>query len=146
MESLQCPSASDKAKAAKLVDQLLHDIGMKPLGKTRVYYVKVPEYNEGLTAITPIQTSHIAFHFWNRPDKAIMNDPKNTCLLQFDLYTCGTLNMNQVKNILTHLTKYTPRHVDVTLLNRNRSLDVEHHFVYDATKNKCEWNTWVHRI
>ena len=146
MESLHCPSQKDKAKAARLVDQLLQDINMKPLGKTRVYYVKVPEYNEGLTAITPIQTSHIAFHFWNRPDVAIMNDPHNNCLLQFDLYTCGTLNMKQVKAILDHLTPYSPRHVDITLLNRNRSLDVEKHLVFDARKDHCGWHTWLKRI
>jgi S-adenosylmethionine/arginine decarboxylase-like enzyme len=146
MESLLCPHAGDRVKAAKLVDQLLSDIKMKPLGKTRVYYVKVPEYNEGLTAITPIQTSHIAFHFWNRPDKTIMNDPKNTCLLQFDLYTCGTLNMNQVRRILEHLTPYVPRHVDITLLNRNRSLDVEKHAVFDIMKSGCEWKNWIKRL
>jgi S-adenosylmethionine/arginine decarboxylase-like enzyme len=146
MESLKCPHAQERKKAGLLVDQLLRDIQMKPLGKTRVYYVKVPEYNEGLTAITPIQTSHIAFHFWNRPDKAIMNDPSNTCLLQFDLYTCGTLNMGQVKKILDHLTEYEPRHVDLTLLNRNRSLEVEKHLVFDVHKDHCGWRTWVQRL
>ena len=146
MESLHCPHTQDKAKAVRLVDQLLEDINMKPLGKTRVYYVKVPEYNEGLTAITPIQTSHIAFHFWNRPDKTLMNDPHNTCLLQFDLYTCGSLNRQQVKRILEHLTPYMPRHVDVTLLNRNRSLDVERHLVFDAKKDAGGWHAWVERL
>lgn len=143
MESLRCPHATDRSKAVQLIDTLLRDIHMKPLGKTRVYYVKVPQYNEGLTAITPIQTSHIAFHFWNRPDKELMNDPHNVCLLQFDLYTCGNLNMTQIKRILRHLTQYEPRHVDVTLLNRNRSLDVEKHKVYDAAKNTGGWAQWV---
>ena len=146
MESLVCPHAKDKAKAARLVDQLLADINMKPLGKTRVYYVKVPEYNEGLTAITPIQTSHIAFHFWNRPDKAIMNDPRNHCLLQFDLYTCGTLNMRQVGRILEHLAEYGPRHVDITLLNRNRSLDVEKRATYDYGKTHLSWPAWIRQF
>ena len=146
MESLVCPHAGDKAKAARLVDQLLEDINMKPLGKTRVYYVKVPEYNEGLTAITPIQTSHIAFHFWNRPDKAIMNDPRNHCLLQFDLYTCGTLNMHQVSRILEHLAEFGPRHVDITLLNRNRSLNVEKRATYDYGKTHLAWPAWIRQF
>lgn len=146
MESLHCPSASERSKAAHLVDQLLKDINMKALGKTRVYYVNVPEYNEGLTAITPIQTSHIAFHFWSHPDKAIMNDPDNTCLLQFDLYTCGTLTMKQVQHILEHLSQYEPRHVNITLLNRNRSLEIEKRLVYDAKLDRCSWHTWVKRI
>ena len=43
--------------------------------------------NKGLTAIVMIETSHIAFHIWDEEDPG---------LLQFDLYTCGKLNLAQV--------------------------------------------------
>ena len=52
----------------------------------------------------------------------------------------------QVKRILEHLTPYTPRHVDVTLLNRNRSLDVERHLVFDAKKDAGGWHAWVGKL
>jgi hypothetical protein len=42
------------------------------------------EGNKGLTAIVMIETSHIAFHIWDESDPS---------LLQFDLYTCGSLDL-----------------------------------------------------
>jgi len=45
-------------------------------------YVSQPG-NMGLTAVVMIETSHIAFHVW---------DEENPALLQFDIYTCGSLD------------------------------------------------------
>ena len=47
--------------------------------------------NKGLTAIVMIETSHIAFHIWDELDPA---------MLQFDLYTCGPLNAEDVLDVL----------------------------------------------
>jgi len=63
-----------------LVDQ----INMKIIKGPFASYVNV-EGNRGLTAIVMIETSHIAFHIWDEPDPG---------LLQFDLYTCGSLDLN----------------------------------------------------
>jgi len=46
--------------------------------------------NRGLTAVVMIETSHIAFHIWDEADPA---------LVQFDLYTCGSLELEKVLQI-----------------------------------------------
>ena len=46
--------------------------------------------NKGLTAIVMIETSHIAFHIWDEADPS---------LVQFDLYTCGQLELDKVLSI-----------------------------------------------
>jgi S-adenosylmethionine/arginine decarboxylase-like enzyme len=53
-------------------------------------YVDKPG-NRGLTAIVMIETSHIAFHIW---------DEENPGLMQFDLYTCGELDLQKVLSVL----------------------------------------------
>jgi len=65
-----------------LVDQ----INMKIIKGPFASYVDKPG-NKGLTAIVMIETSHIAFHIWDEQDPS---------LIQFDLYTCGKLNLPEV--------------------------------------------------
>jgi len=48
------------------------------------------EGNRGLTGIVMIETSHIAFHIW---------DEVRPGLVQFDLYTCGELDLQKVLSI-----------------------------------------------
>lgn len=45
------------------------------------------EGNRGVTCIVMIETSHIALHVWDETDPA---------LVQFDLYTCSTLPVQEV--------------------------------------------------
>jgi len=137
-----CPSRQEKDKAIVLIQEIIRDINMKLLATPHVYYVSTPKYNEGLTAIAPIQTSHIAFHFWSCPDKNILHSEKANALLQFDVYTCGTLTIGQVKRIMHHLTQYTPYHVDLTLLNRNSGLLIERHIKWDSDDGKS-WEEWL---
>ena len=67
--------------------ELVDKIDMKIIqGPYASYVNKIG--NRGLTAVVMIETSHIAFHIW---------DEKNPALIQFDLYTCGSL---QVKKVL----------------------------------------------
>jgi len=67
--------------------ELVEKIDMKIIqGPYASYVNKIG--NRGLTAVVMIETSHIAFHIW---------DEKNPALIQFDLYTCGLL---QVKKVL----------------------------------------------
>ena len=144
METKNCPLEGDKEEAKELITHILKDIGMTLLGEPRVFYVNVPHYNEGLTALAPIQTSHIAFHFWKNPDRAILKNPDSQCLLQFDLYTCGTLCLSKIQKILHHLTTYRPTHVNATVLNRNTSLSIETQSIWDARKSS--WVDWLNNI
>ena len=50
--------------------------------------------NKGITAVAMIETSHIAFHIW---------DEESPSLIQFDVYTCGQLD---VQKTLDELEKF----------------------------------------
>jgi S-adenosylmethionine/arginine decarboxylase-like enzyme len=66
--------------------ELVNKIDMKIIqGPYASYVNKIG--NRGLTAVVMIETSHIAFHIW---------DEKNPALIQFDLYTCGSLKVQKV--------------------------------------------------
>ena len=146
METKTCPGPGDKADAKALVKRILKDIHMNLLGDPRVFYVKIPHFNEGLTALAPIQTSHVAFHFWKNPDLSILQNPESECLLQFDLYTCGTLSLKQLQHILRHLTVYKPTHVNATLLNRNYDMTLERQLLWDTKQKQGSWSEWVKSI
>jgi S-adenosylmethionine/arginine decarboxylase-like enzyme len=66
--------------------RLVESIDMKIIKGPFASYVDKPG-NRGLTAIVMIETSHIAFHIWDEEDPS---------LVQFDLYTCGELNLAMV--------------------------------------------------
>lgn len=71
---------------------LVNRIDMKIIQGPYASYVDA-EGNKGLTAVVMIETSHIAFHIWDEP---------NPGLLQFDLYTCGSLDKFEVLNALNN--------------------------------------------
>ena len=142
MEMKTCPEETDKESASLLIEHIIHDLHMRLLDKPHVYYVKVPKYNEGLTAISPIQTSHIAFHFWKNPEKSILHQPESKCLLQFDIYTCGTLTIHQIQKVMHHLTCYKPTHVDINLLNRQWSLKIDRQLHWNST-HRHSWAEWL---
>jgi S-adenosylmethionine/arginine decarboxylase-like enzyme len=68
---------------------LVSQIDMKIIKGPFASYVD-KEGNKGLTAIVMIETSHIAFHIWDEVDPG---------LVQFDLYTCGKLDLEKVLKI-----------------------------------------------
>lgn len=72
--------------AVEWLKGLVEKIGMKVVMGPYASYVDVPG-NRGLTGAVIIETSHIAFHIWDEEDPA---------LLQFDLYTCSTLDVGVV--------------------------------------------------
>ena len=93
---------------------LVDKIGMKILmGPYAVYSDMVG--NQGLTAVTIIETSHIAMHVWDEVDPALM---------QLDVYTCSALNVDDVFLALSDFMpvnvefKYIDREHDLTLLNK----------------------------
>ena len=79
------PMASEEEAVTFLTD-LVNKIDMKIIKGPFASYVD-KEGNKGLTAIVMIETSHIAFHIWDESDPG---------LLQFDLYTCGSLDLPSV--------------------------------------------------
>lgn len=93
---------------------LVDKIGMKILmGPYAVYSDMVG--NQGLTAVTIIETSHIAMHVWDEVDPALM---------QLDVYTCSTLNIQDVFEALNDFSpvdvqyKYIDREHGLTLLDK----------------------------
>jgi len=65
---------------------LVDAIGMKVIQGPYASYVK-KKGNKGITCVVMIETSHIALHVWDEP---------NPSEIQFDLYTCGELPVQQV--------------------------------------------------
>ena len=72
--------------AVSFLKDLVERVGMKILMGPHATYVDAPG-NRGVTAIVGIETSHIAFHVWDEVVPA---------KLQFDLYTCGSLDKDVV--------------------------------------------------
>ncbi len=70
-----------------LVSLIDMKIAAGPISK----YIDMPG-NEGITAAVSVETSHIAFHIWEKLDPMI---------LQFDLYTCGELDHLMVLDFLS---------------------------------------------
>ena len=77
---------TDLEETKTWLTSLVESIGMKIIQGPFSSYVD-KEGNRGLTAAVMIETSHIAFHVWDEEDPA---------LLQFDLYTCSTLPVQKV--------------------------------------------------
>lgn len=109
----KCTSAID-LWMRRLVEQIDMKILMGPYS---VYSDMVG--NQGLTAVTIIETSHIAMHVWDEVDPALM---------QLDVYTCSTLNIEDVFKALEQFEpvkveyKYIDREFDLTLLDKGSIL------------------------
>ena len=88
---------------------LVDKIGMKILmGPYAIYSDMVG--NRGLTAVTIIETSHIAMHVWDEVDPALM---------QLDVYTCSTLN---IADVFAALGEFEPHHVEYKYIDREHDL------------------------
>jgi S-adenosylmethionine/arginine decarboxylase-like enzyme len=77
---------NSEEQGVDFLTRLVDSIDMKIIKGPFASYVDKPG-NRGLTAIVMIETSHIAFHIWDEVDPG---------LVQFDLYTCGKLDLSQV--------------------------------------------------
>jgi S-adenosylmethionine/arginine decarboxylase-like enzyme len=89
----------------KLVKQIDMNILMGPYA---VYSDMVG--NAGLTAVTIIETSHIALHVWDEVDPALM---------QLDVYTCSTLNIDDV---FEAIQEFEPVKVEYKYIDRENEL------------------------
>ena len=96
---------TDVEVVKQFMRDLVESIGMKRLIEPQAVYVEVAG-NKGMTSCVLIETSHIAWHVW---------DEQSPSLLQFDLYTCGNLDPEQVLRIVTDffgLTNYSMKVFD----------------------------------
>lgn len=100
-------------QAIDFLNILVSSIGMKVIKGPFASYVD-KEGNKGLTAIVMIETSHIAFHIW---------DEKDPALLQFDLYTCGSLDTDKVMYMLGQYFEFES--ADWQLFDRENGFIVE---------------------
>ena len=97
--------------------KLVETIDMKILmGPYAVYSDMVG--NRGLTAVTIIETSHIAMHVWDEVEPALM---------QLDVYTCSTLNIDDV---FKAIEEFEPVKVEYKYIDRENSL-----FILDKKVN-----------
>lgn len=88
---------------------LVDKIGMKILmGPYAVYSDMVG--NRGLTAVTIIETSHIAMHVWDEDSPALM---------QLDVYTCSTLN---IEDVFQSIEQFAPIHAEYKYIDRENEL------------------------
>jgi S-adenosylmethionine/arginine decarboxylase-like enzyme len=98
------------------MENLVRKIGMKIMMGPYAAYSDMPG-NRGLTAVTIIETSHIALHVWDEVDPALM---------QLDVYTCSTLNPKDVFDAFQCFLpvnfeyKFIDREHELTLLDRGR--------------------------
>lgn len=106
------PLVSEQTATAFLTE-LVARINMKILRGPFACYLDIPG-NRGLTGIVLIETSHIAFHIWDESDPAH---------LQFDLYTCGELNHEDVLEVITET--FEPVSMEFMLLDREKGFVVE---------------------
>lgn len=93
----------------KWMEDLVKKIDMKILmGPYSVYSDMVG--NRGLTAVTIIETSHIALHVWDEIFPA---------LGQLDIYTCSSLNIMDVFNALEC---FNPSKLEYKYIDREHNL------------------------
>ena len=103
---------TDEKQTIEWMQQLVDSIGMKTIQGPFASYV-TKEGNRGLTAIVMIETSHIAMHVWDETDPAFM---------QFDLYTCSTLPVeNVIKNLEDHFGLFN---ANVLVLERGDGFNI----------------------
>jgi len=122
-EILSPPEESEESekKLNDSVESLIKAIGMKTVLPARCVWVG-EKGNEGYTGQAGLETSHIAYHIWNKPDKDIMN-----ChvagLLQLDVYTCGCLGAVEIDIIENWIALlFDAVKIEIMLLDRSKSL------------------------
>lgn len=106
----------DAIEIKQWMRELVDLIGMNILMGPYAIYSDMPG-NSGLTAVTIIETSHIAMHVWDEVDPALM---------QLDVYTCSKLDPADVFAALQIFEptkieyKYIDREHELTLLDRGQ--------------------------
>lgn len=103
----------DEDEAIAFLRYLVKEIDMKIIQGPFVTYLDV-KGNRGMTGIVMIETSHIAFHIW---------DETAPSLLQFDLYTCGTLDKDKTLQIVQE--QFKTEFLEYVLFDRENGFVIE---------------------
>lgn len=121
-ETAFAPEKSEFVEQAlnRTIEQLIKDINMKVVLPARCVWVG-QEGNEGYTGQAGLETSHIAYHIWNKPDRAIMNS-KAACLFQLDLYTCGCLCDEEIAKIVGWVNIWEIVDLEVKVFDRANTI------------------------
>ena len=88
----------------------IESINMKVFMGPYVKYCNMPG-NRGITAVAIIETSHIAMHIWDEVSPALM---------QFDVYSCGELNVENICNKIKQ--DFDIEKIEYKFLNRETGL------------------------
>ena len=107
-EAMQAPTEEEKLK--KWFEEFIRSIDMKIFMGPYVKYCNMPG-NRGITAVAIIETSHIAMHIW---------DEVNPALMQFDVYSCGELNVENICKKIKEDFEITK--IEYKFLNRETGL------------------------
>jgi len=76
----------DEGFLRRWLEKFISEIGMKVMMGPYVKYSNMVG-NRGITGAAIIETSHIVMHVWDEP---------NPALLQFDVYSCGEFNPEEI--------------------------------------------------
>lgn len=87
------PTGKDCERVSKWMEDLVHLIGMQVLRPATALYCD-QEGNRGMTADVLLTTSHMVLHTWDEDQPAY---------LEFDLYTCSTMDVNVVIGEITKM-------------------------------------------
>lgn len=99
---------TDTAYMETWIRTLVDRIGMKILMGPYAAYSEMCG-NRGLTVVTVIETSHIAFHSW---------DEESPGMVQLDVYSCAPVDKQVV---LDMLQEFEPVFVDYKFLDRSKN-------------------------
>jgi S-adenosylmethionine/arginine decarboxylase-like enzyme len=99
----------DAVDIKRWMRNLVDKIGMNILMGPYAIYSDM-EGNQGLTAVTIIETSHIALHVWDEVQPALM---------QLDVYTCSTLN---VDDVFEAIKVWEPSKIEYKYIDRENGL------------------------
>ena len=100
----------DEEQLTEWMKEFVDSIDMKIFMGPYVKYCNM-EGNRGITAVSIIETSHIAMHIW---------DEVNPALMQFDVYSCGELNVENICNKIKKDFEITK--IEYKFLNRETGL------------------------
>ena len=102
------PTDEEQLKSWML--DFISSINMKVFMGPYVKYCNMPG-NRGITAISIIETSHIAMHIWDEPKPALM---------QFDVYSCGEFDVKEICDKIKE--EFNVKKIEYKYLNRETGL------------------------
>lgn len=82
------PGPTDCKKISNIMQGIVEHVRMKVMIAPATAWCN-DEGNEGITSTVILTTSHCSMHIWNNPEPALS-------IMQFDLYSCATFNVNEV--------------------------------------------------